>query len=393
MAKIAGIKVPKKKAPVRTQFQADEKATGPEPKWDTDRALEFDSDTFDHHLRRSFYYYNYHYSVKQTKKYLVDWLRRHSKLDPKLISRFDRISDRYVPMTPCSLVMAHRAGMPLKDRHMQYLDQSVLNSLALADNAGDSGEPVAASPTQVVERRVTIQDRLQERTSELIGEIEGIYDQVIQGQEVSFKIYDFLTKNTVAQSQLNKFVQVFERRALELAEAMGKKDSQLTESYRHYSKKDFARVGKFIADLLAGIEEYREVKRAVKKAKVRKAPSKEKLISRLKYAKSDPKLRIVSINPVDIVGAQELWVYNIKTRKLGRYLAEQLGQLSVKGTSIVGFDSVKSVAKTLRKPEEQLKEFAKAGKVALRTFIKDIKAVEVALNGRINEDIVLLKVA
>lgn len=392
MAKIAGIKVPKKKAPVRTQFQADEKATGPEPKWDTDRALEFDTDTFDHHLRKSFYYYNYHYSVKQTKKYLVDWLRRHSKLDPKLVNRFDRVGDRYVPMTPCSLIMAHRAGMPLLDRHIQYLNQAVLDSLKLAANAGDSGEALLATPTQVVERKITIQDRLQERTSELIGEIEGIYDQVIQAQQVDFKIYDFLTKNTVAQSQLNKFAQVFERRALELADAIGKKDTQLTEAYRHYSKKDFARVGKFIADVLSGIEEYRGVKRAVKKARVRKAPSKEKLISRLKYAKSDAKLRIVSINPVDIIGAQELWVYNIKTRKLGRYIAEHLGQLGIKGTSLTGYDQTKSIAKTLRKPEEQLKEFGQAGKVALRTFLKDVKAVEVVLNGRINEDILLLKV-
>jgi hypothetical protein len=50
------------------------------------------------------------------------------------------------------------------------------------------------------------------------------------------------------------------------------------------------------------------------------------------------------------------------------------------------------VAKTLRKPDEQLKEFAKAGKVALRTWIKDIKAVEIKLTGRINEDTLLLKV-
>lgn len=64
----------------------------------------------------------------------------------------------------------------------------------------------------------------------------------------------------------------------------------------------------------------------------------------------------------------------------------------VKGTGIVGFDTDKSVAKTLRKPDEQLKEFAKAGKVGLRTWLKDIKAVEVKLNGRINEDTLLLKV-
>jgi putative N-acetylmannosamine-6-phosphate epimerase len=65
--------------------------------------------------------------------------------------------------------------------------------------------------------------------------------------------------------------------------------------------------------------------------------------------------------------------------------------LSVKGTTIIGFDADKSVSKTLRKPEEQLKEFAKAGKIALRTFMKDIKAVETKLNGRIGIDILLLK--
>ena len=392
MTKIKGIKVPKRKEPVRTNKQADEQATGPEPKWDTERALGFDDATFDHHLRRSFFYYNYHYNTKQTKKHLVDWLRRHGRFDQKVVAQFDRISDRYVPMTPCSLIMAHKAGMPLLERHIKYLHQAVTDSLALARNSGDLGEPEIATPTQVVERKVTIQDRLHERTSEIIGEIEGIYDQVTKKQDVSFKMYDFLTAHNVPQSQLTKISQVFAARAIELAAAQNKKDPQLAEGYSHYRRADYQRIGKFIADLLAGIEEYRGVKRAVKKARVRKAPSKEKLVAKLKYARDDKVLKVVSINPVDIVGAQELWVYNIKTRKLGRYVAEAMGQLGIKGTSIIGFDEVKSVAKTLRKPDEQLRDFAKAGKVTLRTYIKDIKAVEVRLNGRINEETLLLRV-
>jgi len=49
------------------------------------------------------------------------------------------------------------------------------------------------------------------------------------------------------------------------------------------------------------------------------------------------------------------------------------------------------VSKTLRKPEEKLKEFAKAGKIQLRKFIEDIKATETKLNGRISADVLLLK--
>ena len=113
----------------------------------------------------------------------------------------------------------------------------------------------------------------------------------------------------------------------------------------------------------------------------------------MKYKKTDDALKLVSVNPADIIGSQELWVFNTKTRKIGKYVAAAYGELRVKGTTVIGFDENKSVQKTLRKPEEQLKEFKSAGKVALRKFLEDIKAVDIKLNGRINEDTVLLKVA
>jgi hypothetical protein len=115
-------------------------------------------------------------------------------------------------------------------------------------------------------------------------------------------------------------------------------------------------------------------------------------VSKMKYAKTHEPLKLVSVNPEDIIGAKELWIFNTKTRKLGKYVAAEYQDLSVKGTSIIGFDENNSVQKTLRKPEEQLKEFKAAGKVALRKFLEDIKAVDIKLNGRINEDTVLLKV-
>jgi hypothetical protein len=50
------------------------------------------------------------------------------------------------------------------------------------------------------------------------------------------------------------------------------------------------------------------------------------------------------------------------------------------------------VSKTLRKPDEKLKEFARATKVQIRKFLEDIKATESKLNGRINAETVLLRV-
>jgi hypothetical protein len=202
-----------------------------------------------------------------------------------------------------------------------------------------------------------------------------------------------LTKNNVPQSQLGKYEALYNARKAELTEAQAKTDKQLTEGYSHYKTADFKRMLGFIDEILEAVQQYRGVKKATKKARAPKVVSKEKVVAKVKYMKEDKALKLVSIPPALIIGAKELWVYNTKTRKLGCYLADSLtGPLGVKGTSITGYDEAKSVAKTLRKPADQLKEFGKAGKVALRTFIKDIRATEVLLNGRLSADIILLKV-
>jgi hypothetical protein len=73
-------------------------------------------------------------------------------------------------------------------------------------------------------------------------------------------------------------------------------------------------------------------------------------------------------------------------------VAAEYQTLSVKGTTIIGFNENTSVCKTLRKPEEKLKEFKAAGKVQLRKFLEDINATDTKMNGRINEETILLKV-
>jgi len=121
----------------------------------------------------------------------------------------------------------------------------------------------------------------------------------------------------------------------------------------------------------------------------------------LKYMKTDDKFKLASISPDQIIGANELWVFNVKTRKLGKYVAKNIDPkgmmregsgLSVKGTTILGFDEKLSIQKTLRKPVDQIKDFRAAGKVKLRTFIDDIKTTDTKLNGRSNPDTILLKI-
>ena len=388
MATVAGIKIKTKTTKTRNPIFFDEKYTGGEPAWDTERALGMEDAEFDNHLRRSFYYYNYYYNQKDTKKYVLEWMRTVEVYTKEDVKVFARSADKSIPMTACSLIMAHRVGMPLKPRHLEFLHECIGKSIAETEPEAEVVAEVRAAEVY----RPTIQDRLNEKTSELIGEIEGQIDDVFGNIKSDFKPYDYLSKNNVVQSQLGKYEAVFTKLRTELEQAQAKADPQLVEGYRFLKVADYKRIYAFIDGLMSAIDQYRGVKKATKKARVKKAPSKEKVIARLKYAKEHKELKLVSINPAEIVGASELWIYNTKTRKLGRYIAETYKTLTVKGASIDNFDAQKSVAKTLRRPAEQLKEFAKAGKVALRTFIKDIKATEILLNGRVNTDCILLRV-
>lgn len=389
MATAQSVKAPRKTSvKKRDPLFSDEKHTGREPVWDTERAKAMSQVEFDHFLRKSFYYYNYYYTQKDCKKHIVKWMQEHgySKSD---VSMFVRSPDRAMPMTACGIVMATKQGMPLREKELNYLKDRI--ALAIVEAAPEVIDTTDVNkPTAKV---FTIQDRLNEKTSEHLAYFDGLYDDVVLGKTVDPKAFDYLTANTVPQSQINKFVELFEARKAELTTAQGKLDQDLAESYKHYKAADYKRHYAFLDSMLDALEQYRGVKKATKKARVKRAPNKEKIVGKLKYLKEEKILKLVSINPVDIIGAQELWAYNTKTRKLFKYVADSLtGPLSIKGTSLTGFDPAKSVGKTLRKPEEKLKEFAKASKIQLRKFLEDIKAAEIQGNGRMNEDTVLLRI-
>jgi hypothetical protein len=388
----------KKKAKVSSNNFADEKYTGNEPIWDYDRALTFSSEEFDHHLRKSLTYYNYYYSTKDLKKYVVAWLRQHEgkeglhKLDKTTIDRYARSADSLTPFTVCALVKSNERGMPLRDKHVEYILDAINRVLDMrADNDEDFEEKKEVKKAEV--KIVTIQDRMNEVAKKHILYFEMLEDALYTGETIDPKAYEYLTKNNVPQVLIGKIQAVFEPRCAEVREARTTKDEDLKDAYSYMKAADYKRYDAFYDKLFADLTAYNQTKKATKKAAVRKPPAKEKLVKSLKYLKQDAGMKLVSINPVDIVGAEQLWVYNVKNRKLGRYLAEdQGGALGVKGTTIIGFNESKSTQKTLRKPEEQVKAFLSSNKVELRKFLENIKTTEIKLNGRINADTILLKV-
>jgi hypothetical protein len=243
----------------------------------------------------------------------------------------------------------------------------------------------------------SIQERLREVSLGMTEEIETAIEAFQTDPETfdpkAFKVLNLLKAKQAKAAHARIIRDFYSRNLTELLElASGKADEQLREGYSHRSKKQIKSFIAFLQEIESACNMLMQEAKVNKKPRAKKAVSKDKLIAKLKYKKSDEPLKLVSINPADIIGAQELWVFNSKTRKLGKYIAAEFQELGIKGTTITGFSEMKSVQKTLRKPAEQLKAFKEAGKVVLRKFLEDINAVDTKMNGRINEEIMLLKV-
>lgn len=258
----------------------------------------------------------------------------------------------------------------------------------------------------------TIQERIAEQAAEAIEEIEEWLDGfLIDKKTFDPKGFDFtghFAKYKVTQAHARKIIANYQG---ELEEARlivnlptpqsiakikdeHEKDmaQQLREGYSHLSKKDAQAYLTALETLHGACMLVVDASKAVRKPRAKKAPSKEKIVAGLKYKQTDDKYQIASVNPLELIGATEIWVFNTKTRKLGKYVAaEDASVMTVKGSTIIGYDEVKSLQKTLRKPEETLKEFKAAGKIKLRKFLEEINTTETVLSGRINTDTIILR--
>lgn len=131
-------------------------------------------------------------------------------------------------------------------------------------------------------------------------------------------------------------------------------------------------------------------KRISRKTTKRK-PNYAKMVQKVVYMKSDPQLKLESIEPISVIGKTHLMVYNTKTRKFGIFKASEEG-FSFKGTTLHGYIEDESVCKTLRKPQTQISDLLQTTiKGTLKKF-GDVKAVSTKMNGRFNKYMLLLKV-
>ena len=371
------------------------------PTWDNVETM--DAAQFLRHWHHAMEYYRLEFSGKDLKPAVIKWMTsiECTKQD---IAAFKKTKDNRCNVTMGAIASCLLRGMPAVRADFndgrdttEWLRKQIVEVIAQGKDDIDEDETKALEAAKPAAYTPSIQERVRDAayamTEELETAIESFQNDPENFNPKEFKVLNLLKGKGVKAAHARIIKDFYSRDLVELEElASGKADEQLREGYSHLSKKQVKSLIAFYQEIASACDMLAQEAKVNRAPRAKKSVPKEKIVAKLKYMKTNEPLKLVSINPADIIGASELWIFNTKTRKLGKYVAMEFNTLNVKGTTITNFNEFTSIQKTIRKPEEKLKEFKAAGKVQLRKFLEDINATDTKMNGRINEETILLKV-
>lgn len=233
---------------------------------------------------------------------------------------------------------------------------------------------------------IPIDKRVADAARTASEDIDYAIDKFMQAKVWDFNTKAHLLANNISGMVAKRIGDYYKLNVDEIDEALEGKDQQLVEGYSFLTRTELK---KFRTAIQSIVDDCAQHQVTVKKPRVIKAKPPAVIVKKLKYMFKHDLLNLKSINPAEIVGAKELWAYNIKYRKLVAYVADDSDSLSVKGTTIINYSIAKSWSWTLRNPEKFFKDLS-IGKRNLNTAAKALTTKPTVPNGRINEETILL---
>ena len=339
-----------------------------------------DKDNYKSSLGSALTYYSQNVSPKDQKVYAVEFF---STKEPKIAKQLKKLPDYNFQTfgSLCRIMSNGHTTLAELSKESQWFTNKLKELLERAGKIEEEIKDVATTPV------VSIQDRINEKASELAGEIEGEIDAFCDTKSSTFSTKNFLSANSVSAPVAKRIGEFYVGLSAELHEALEGTCPQLKEGYSNFTKRELKKFAEFIDGIIADCNQQVQSAKATRVVRKR-AVNPLKVVAKMKYMKTFDDFKLKSINPVDILTSSEVWVYNIKYRKVTVYKAMN-GVLAVKGTTILGFDIQESKTMTLRKPEEFFKGLA-MGKRALNAAFKKLTTKPSVPNGRVNEECIIL---
>lgn len=377
-------------AVILPELRGEDAGRGPEPLFltqpsDTERQLA---------LVRSLAWYSASFGRKNAKDWLLHYAQERGVTsgDLKILRG---VHERHFDLQLGALSRLAGRGLVLSTGELARIGDH-LRALLEAKVEADEAQPVEDS---VKSARPNVQDLMRERAREAAGELEGMFDDYAAAgcpQPVSVNVVGLLTERGIMAQHVGILTEVWTKRKTEFEAVQAGKDRDLVEGYSQYTKIGMRNLLKFVDAVLSGLASYATVKRAAKAPRKRKPVPVERQVAKVKYLKAfkDDALKIdlTSVHPAKLVGATEAFLYDTIKRKIVYITADShAGALSIKGTTVLGFDATASGIKTVRKPAELLKKLPGAGKPASRKLFTELTTTHAQWNGRLNDNTIIIK--
>lgn len=340
-------------------------------------------------LSRAFSWYNYFYGKKDARDMIVNYLESHDRrADVRLLKG---VPDSAIRLTTGWLCRMNMVGLELNDAEQSKLNRLLEEILTSKQEPEAESEPALDTPV-----KPNIQDRLREKVSECLGEMDGLFDEfVLSGAKLSadYKPVGLMRSMNIAPQMVSVIKDTWSKKLVEFEDAVAGRDADLVKAYDFMTKSQLKNCVKFCELVLNDCGAYVQIKKVERKPRAVKPVSPEKKAAKFKIQAEFAELKLKSLPAAQLVDKTEAWLYDSKKRKLIHLIADEYAKaFTVKNNSIIGFSTVDTVQKTLRKPAEQLKAITTVGKPAARKAFKDIKSTETAWNARGSENLIILKV-
>jgi hypothetical protein len=361
---------------------ADTNAMGMEPTW-----VRQPIDNRFSALSKAFSWYNYFYGKKDARDMIIAYLEVHDrKADVRTLKR---IPDSSIRLTTGWLCRMSMVGLELTDHEQIKLDNLLTELLASKQDVVEE----VVEDTGIV--KPNIQDRLREKVSECAGEIDGLFDDfIVSGAKLNadYKPVVLMRSLNIAPQMVNDIKQIWTRKLSEFDAAVEGKDADLVQGYGYLSKIQLKNCVKFCELVISDCGAYVQIKKVERKPRKVRAVPPEKRAAKFKHMMEFAELKLKGLPAASLVDKAEAWLYDTKKRKLIHLVADSHTQaFTVKSNSIIGFSTVESQQKTVRKPADVLKALGAAGKPAARKIYKDLTTTETPFNGRGTENLIVLK--
>ena len=266
-------------------------------------------------------------------------------------------------------------------------------------------EAEAKAEEKASKPKISIQQRMHEQIDPLLGEWEGYIDDYLDGK-MSLKDFDpyndmrAFDGGCIKPNHAKLIKDAYANQIVEAKEIIAWECDQIKEGYSFMTPKMRKEYLTWFEKIHTACDTIIETGKSQRKPRKKRVVSKEKMVAKLKFQVNESSLGIASIRPEEVAYANEVWVYNTKTRKVGVYHAKNKDPrglsrpgtgLTIKGTTIKDYDTEQSFQKTLRKPAEQIKNWTGNAKTRFAKAFEEVKAVETKLNGRLNDTTIILK--